>query len=438
MPVSRSSLARTLLLGAAIAGCGSAPDGTAPGQSPATGEPTASASGARERDLQRVRAALEANHPDPFLGEAAAFDGRIDVLRARAGGLDDDAFMVELMRLLAGRVGDGHTGLIPFAQADAGLTAWPLALYAFDEGLYVVDARPPHEDAVGARVVAIGGRPVDDVAAAVAPLVSADNEWTVRARLPGYLVVPAVLRGLGLFDPAEAALTLEDRAGATLELTPDEIPIDDFRRWRGLFDPLVPPALPPDGDGPLTLRNRDEHFWSAPAGDALYVGYNQVQGETAGGETIFELAGRIREALADGEVRRVVVDVRHNPGGENGSYPPLLEVLRELATDRPGSVVVLIGRSTFSAAGNFITELAATPGVRFVGEPSGGAPNMYGDATLEQLPESGFIVHLATRRWEFAPGDDAAAIAPDVAVPVRWADYAAGGDPALDAALGLE
>jgi hypothetical protein len=437
VPVSRSGLARALLLAAALAGCGSAADGTAPGRSAATGGPDASAFGARERDLQHLRAVLETSHPDPFLGDAAAFDARIDALRARAGGLDD-AFMVELMRLLAGRAGDGHTGLIPFAQADAGLTAWPLALYAFDEGLYVVGARRPHEDLVGARIVAIGDRPVDDIAAAVAPLVSADNEWTVRARLPGYLVVPAVLRGLGLLDATAAALTLENRDGVTTELTPDEIPIDEFRRWRGLFDPLVPPALPPDDDGPLSLRNRTEHFWSEPAGDALYVGYNQVQGETAGGETIFGLAGRIREAFAGGEVGKVVVDVRHNPGGENGSYPPLLEVLRELATERPGSVVVLIGRSTFSAAGNFITELAATPGVRFIGEPSGGAPNMYGDATLEPLPESGFVIHVATRRWDFAPGDDAVAIAPDVAIPVRWADYAAGIDPALDAALALE
>jgi hypothetical protein len=54
------------------------------------------------------------------------------------------------------------------------------------------------------------------------------------------------------------------------------------------------------------------------------------------------------------------------------------------------------------------------------------------------LPDSGFVVHVATRRWEFAPGDDELAIAPDVAVPVRWADYASGADPALEAALALE
>jgi hypothetical protein len=416
------------------------PSRSAPPTGPAATEPSQGpAAGARAEDLAALVEALEETHPEPFLDTGrAVFEARVNDLAANADDGPDDVFMVELMRLLAGRDRDGHTGLIPFAQAEAGLTAWPLAIYEFDEGYYVVDAQAPHEDAIGWRVVAVAGRPVAEVATVVAPLVPGDNEWTVKARLPAWIVVPAVLRGLGMLEPGTPALSLERPDGTVIDLTPAEVPIDDFRRWRGLFDPLVPPALPADADGPLTLRNRDEHFWSEVVGGVLYVGYHQVQSETAGGMSIFGLAGRVREALDDGTVDRVVIDVRHNPGGENGSYPPLLEVLHERATERPGSVVVLIGRSTFSAAGNFITELRATPGVRLVGEPSGAAPNQYGDATIVRLPGSGFAVHLATRWWEFAPGDDALWIEPDERVPVRWADYEADADPALEVALTLE
>jgi C-terminal processing protease CtpA/Prc len=194
-------------------------------------------------------------------------------------------------------------------------------------------------------------------------------------------------------------------------------------------------TLPDDDDGPRHLRHRGEHFWSEVVGDALYIGYNQVQAGTASGETISGLARDVEAAVGEGDVTRVIVDIRGNPGGDNFTYPPLRDALIRLAEAAPGSVVVLTGRSTFSAAGNFATELRAAPGIRFIGEPTGAAPNLWGDADVVTLPFSKLVVHVATRVWIFAPDDDALAIEPDVRVPVRWADYAAGVDAALDAAL---
>ena len=413
-----------------------------PGSAPAASQTVSVASSptatplSRAGDLAFLLERLTALHPDPFVGESpAAFEARVDDLAARADALSDDQFLVEVMRLLGARDRDGHTGLVPFAQGDRGLTAWPLALYEFEEGLRVVDAMAPHEDTIGLRVVEIGGRPIEEVAAAVMPLVSRDNEWTVRARLPGYLVVPEVLRGLGLLPDGAPALTLEDADGRRTELTPSPVPIGEWVEWRNLFYPLVPLTLPHDDDGPRYLRQRGESFWSEMVGDALYVGYRQVTSRTASGETISGLATSIRTALEEGQARRVVVDIRGNPGGDNFTYGPLRDALRRQAEAAPGSVVILIGRSTFSAAGNFATELAAVDGIRFVGEPTGAAPNLWGDAREVRLPHSGLVVHIATRTWEFAPDDDGLAVEPDERIPVRWSDYAAGTDAALEAAL---
>ncbi len=425
-----------------VAGCGGTPpaSSTAPrttARSPATPAPSASALPlSRVGDLEILLERLTALHPDPFVGEEpVAFEARVAALADRADTLSDDEFLVEVMRLIGGRDRDGHTGLVPFAQGDRGLTAWPLALYQFEEGLYVVDAMDPVTDTVGQRVVEIGGRSIDEVAAAVTPLVSRDNEWTVRARLPGYLVVPEVLFGLGLLPDGVPALTLEDDAGQRTELTPSPIPIGEWVEWRNLFYPLVPLTLPLDDEGPRYLRNRGEAFWSEVIGDALYVGYRQVTSSTASGDTISGLASEVRSALADGAVDRVIVDIRGNPGGDNFTYGPLRDALRRQAEEAPGSVVILIGRSTFSAAGNFATELAAEPGIVFVGEPTGAAPNLWGDAREVRLPHSGLVVHIATRTWEFAPEDDSLAVEPDVSIPVRWSDYAADRDATLEAAL---
>ena len=85
----------------------------------------------------------------------------------------------------------------------------------------------------------------------------------------------------------------------------------------------------------------------------------------------------------------MIVDVRLNPGGDNHTYAPLLAALRAKSVNRPGRLVVLISRSTFSAAQNFITELERKTQVIFVGETSGGSPNLYGDVQHVELPTAG-------------------------------------------------
>jgi hypothetical protein len=388
----------------------------------------------RADELRYLVERLVANHPEPFVGSTeAAFEVRIAKLAADADNLPLSEYLVELMRLFEGRGRDGHTGVLPFAQADEIVSAWPLALYEFEEGTYVVDAQPPYDDLIGSKVVAVGGRPLDEVVQLVAPLVAHDNAATVAARLPAYLVVPELLDGLGL--RSDAGVTLQGPSGDVRDVSPDPIPMSEFRQWRGLFDPLVPPSLPPDQDGPLYLRNRGEHVWTTKVGDALYVGYNQVQALSPSGLSVSELAEQIAGEFAAGVVERVVVDVRSNPGGETGTYRLLRDALLDQAGRRPGSVVIIVGRSTFSAASTFITELRQEPGVRFVGETPGGSPMLYGDASIFGLPASGLRVHIAARYWALVPDEVGLAIEPDIVVPVRWSDYGAGVDPALVAAL---
>ena len=47
-------------------------------------------------------------------------------------------------------------------------------------------------------------------------------------------------------------------------------------------------------------------------------------------------ARKLARLVKSRKVRRVVVDVRLNPGGDNHTYAPLLAVLRSKAVNRPG------------------------------------------------------------------------------------------------------
>jgi hypothetical protein len=229
--------------------------------------------------------------------------------------------------------------------------------------------------------------------------------------------------------------------GSTRELATSPLPIEAFRdwvfgEWRGAY----PEGLPPDPEGPAHLRHRDLAFWSEELVDpsALYVGYNEVQ-RAADGRSITDLASEVDDAAASGPADEpFVIDLRNNGGGDNTTFGPLRAAVEAMARARPGGASIIAGRSTFSAAGNFVTDLLVGPErerLRLVGEPPGGGLDMYGDVRVVTLPASGIVVLISTRYHERAPGDDRLEIVPDVPVEITWADYAARRDPVLEAAL---
>src|SRR5262249_57740907 len=135
------------------------------------------------------------------------------------------------------------------------------------------------------------------------------------------------------------------------------------------------------------------------------------------------------------KVRRVIVDVRLNPGGDNHTYAALLLALRSRWVNRPGRLVVLISRSTFSAAENFIADLERKTKAVFVGEDSGGSPNLYGDVTAVELPSADVSVDIATQYWQKSTANDPRVpIQPDVRVPRgSRADFRCAGPVLADA-----
>jgi antitoxin component of MazEF toxin-antitoxin module len=271
-------------------------------------------------------------------------------------------------------------------------------------------------------LTAIAGTPVERVVALVRPLVPRDNEWSLRARLPAYAVGAEVLQGLGLTQGGAVRFEVEGGRSAVLQ----PIPVAEWAALLGYESQLARPT----GAQPLWLTDlgSTQTIRTIYRGRAVYLGYRETTEPT--GPT----ADRLARLAARPGIRRLVVDLRLNGGGDNHTYGPLLDLLRDPAVGR--KTVVLLGRSTFSAATNFVTEVDRYTRARLLGEPSGGSPNLWGDAQVVELPRSGLTVRIATRYWEFAlRADKRLAVAPDVPVALTAADFFAGRDPVLARAL---
>jgi tetratricopeptide (TPR) repeat protein len=393
------------------------------------------------QDLATMRAKMEERHKDLFHHVSqGAFDADVAALDARIPQLSRDEIVVGLMRLVAS-VGDGHTAIAPTRDKAIGFHRLPVALYDFEDGLFVRAADRAHADLVGARVLRIGNASTADAMRAASAIVAQDNAMDVRFLAPMLLAMPEVLHGLGLSRSGnEATLTVEQggrRRTVTLQaLDPvPMLPADTDTSWMpqpgwvDLRDAAGTPA-------PTWLRDASAHFrlehW--PDRHAIYAQVNQVNDDED--ESFAAFSARLLAMVDAHPGDRLILDLRLNRGGNGTLLKPLEVGLLKSAADRPGGIVVLMGRSTWSAAQFLLNFLQAYTQAAFVGEPSGSRGNIYGDSRKTTLPNSGITVRTSVYYWQdWMPWDTRQWTAPTLSVPLTSAAYRANRDPALDAAL---
>jgi hypothetical protein len=386
-------------------------------------------------DVRDLGDSIEQIHPAPFRSiSRARFEAEVNELAARAPTISRDELLVGVLRIIAS-LGprNGHTGLFPGDPGNARpLHLYPIRLYRFADGVFVVDAED--RGLVGRRLVAVDGMPVERVFELVDPLVPHDNAWNTRGMAPHYALTAEVLHGLGIVDTAgPAAFSFEGPGGARTDvsLTPILGP-----QYAGEFaDPLHGhyPSVLPSASRPLYLANSGKPLWvtALAGGRAVYVGFNAV---SAPAPTVLR---RIRRLALAPRTRRVIVDLRLNGGGDNTTYGPLVDLFASKQVNRRGKLYLLIGRATFSAAANFAAEIDRDTRAVFVGEPTGGGIETYGDTVPVLLPSLGWYVYVASRYHERkrGPNDHRLAVAPDMLVELTSAQYFAGQDPVLERAL---
>lgn len=392
-------------------------------------------------DLRFMAAEMEKRHRNLFHDVSRErFAEAVRSLDQRIPSLPRHRIIVEMARIAA-MVGDGHTSLAPTRDPKVGFRTYPIRLYFFADGLYVRAAAREHADVLGARVLRVGSASAEEAYRSVREIVGRDNEMGARFFAPHLLVMPEVLDALGLVDDMESAPFTLESAGVrrTVRLAPaspaEPMPPDTDASWAprpGFVDARDGAARPL----PLWLAEPDRkyRFVPLPEARAVYVQYNQVANED--GETIAAFAERLFAFVDANPVDRLVLDLRRNRGG-NGELnrPILLGLIRARKVDRPGGLFVLIGRSTFSAAQFLVNDLEKYTDAIFVGEPTGGKVNSYGDSRKIVLPRSGITVRVSSLWWQGDERDRRPWTAPQVAADLTFADYRANVDPALETSL---
>jgi hypothetical protein len=370
----------------------------------------------------------------------ASFDSAVTALDRRIPSLARHEVIVELARIAA-LVGDGHTNVAPTRDPKIGFRTLPVQLYFFKDGLFVRRADNARADLVGARVVRIGRATSEQAYAKVRELIGRDNEMDARFFAPFLLAMPEVLHGLGLTRDMERVPLELERGGrrTTVTLAPKGparmMPPDTDVSWwpdSGWVD-MRDSSSPP----PLWLRKdpRTQYWFEyLLQSHTVYLQYNKVGNGDQ--ESLADFSSRLLSFVDTAAVDRLVLDLRLNRGGDGTlNRPLLLALIKARKLDGPGRLFTIIGRSTFSAAQFMVNELERSTDAIFVGEPSGGKVNSYGDSRKIVLPHSGITVRVSIYWWQEDPWDNRQWRAPDVAAELTSADYRANVDPALAAVM---
>ena len=358
------------------------------------------------------------------------FEQAVAALRQKIPSLSNHEVAVELGRIVA-LVGDGHTELW-LTQPATGFRWYPLIFSFFGDSLYVLAATEPYKQAIGTRVLKIGDVAIEAAYEAVKRLIAHDNDMEYLHSAPVYLAVPEILHALGIVaDMDRAVFTLADPEGKVVTVEVQAVAERGTLEW---LDARTLAGNKP----PLAVQRPEDYYWFEYLEDSqtLYLKYNRCTNQKDK-PSIKKFAKAVFDVVDRNPVERFVLDIRHNTGGNMDLNRPIIEGIRERPTiNKSGHLFVITGPRTFSAATKAAIEMKKQTEAIFVGEPSRGKPNGYGEVRDFELPNSGIEVDYSVRFYNPIPElGDVPYLPVDMAVENSFEDFRAGRDRVLEAVL---
>ncbi len=369
------------------------------------------------KDLGALVHGIEEHHVAPFtMISKDSFLEKADALAMRIRTLGDDEAEVALQALVA-ELKDGHTLI---ALKNTQRDPMPIRFASWSDGVRVFSIDPANRRALGCKLAAIDGMPIEAVMARLASVISRDSDPALDAQAFWRLPQARVLRGLGI---------VKDASKVTYRLAPDEGEPFDLALSPGMLGRDAVYAAPKRA-ATTDQRGRKWHHHEVVDGSILYIQYNQCS--TSKEQDISVFGEAMEKILCSGSIKAIVFDLQYNGGG-NSTLGDLLfaRLGRQSPMKEKKNVFCIIGPQTFSSAILNTLSLRKGFGAVVIGRPTGQGPDHFGEVKAFTLPSSGLTVQYSSKDFRRGAGNERS-IMPDHVVGRTFAEYQAGKDPLLD------
>ncbi|MEO1261315.1 MAG: S41 family peptidase [Bacteroidota bacterium] len=368
-----------------------------------------------DEDVYYFAKNLKDNHKNLFYKVSEdEFDRDIDVLRQQTDVLPAEEIVISLQKI-TGKIGDSHTGVASGSYYDL----MPIRFEWTSDGLVITDIISSQQMFLGKTVDRINGNLIATVSDSLKTLIAYENESWLKYQIVNYYRVPQILKYFG-FSNTDNEVIFNLSSGEEFTLTTVSNPTVS------LYDNLSPP---------LYLSNTEDFYWSEYLSDKkiYYIQYNKA---SAMPDYSFQTFNNdIKEELSNNnEIEKIVIDLRLNTGGNSAIAQPLIQQMTNLVNTNQfdkSKIFVIIGRRTFSSGFLNAWDLKEAIDPVFVGEPTGGKPNHFGEVGDFRLPNSFLRVFYSKKYFEISANDENT-LEPDILIELSADDLVNGHDPVLE------
>ena len=383
------------------------------------------------QDLDFLATELPLRHINLFFQlSQQEWEDAVHQLKLAVPELTDEQITLEMAKIVA-KIGDGHTNLRIWDNNGAEFHLYPLSIYWFSNGPYVVMITQEYSEALRSRILQIGNMDIDQVYEEVSSYISHENEAQLRNQSPRFMVSAELIHLLGISDETDRARFLvETEIGDTLELYLPALSIDEHVDWVYAFDEYSETI-------PLYRKNPHLFYWYEYLEETqtLYFQYNccaMMQ------PPFGEFTDDLLEFMDSHQIERFIFDLRNNGGGNSMIAEQFIAELKNRPEiNRHGYLFVITGRRTFSSAILNALRLRNNTNAILIGEATGGKPNHYGEVRSFNLPNSNIEVSYSTNYFTHSE-DDLPSLIPDIFVELTSEDFFREHDPVLEAILVYE
>jgi hypothetical protein len=378
-----------------------------------------------KKDLDYLQEALPNKHPNLFFKVSEEqFNKEIDDLKNSVDNLNDDEIIDGIYKIAAS-VGDAHTKIKrDFSKQ------YPMKFYYFKDGISVIDTTDEYKESLYSKLIKINGQDIKSIEDKIAPLVANENEESIKKALPGYLSIPEILHGVKIVDSidGEVTFTFENREGKKFDLNVASI---DYKES---IDFIINGEY--DESYPLYMLNPTYNYWYKYLENekTLYLKYNQCLESNKSGK-VDDFNKEVLDSINNNRVDKFVIDMRDNGGGTSNELDTIIQGIKNKEINNKNRFFVIVGRNTFSAAIGDVVKWRNETNATFIGQPTSGKLNHYGQWSTFTLPNSNLTVQYSTMYVNNGE-DESDSFIPDKTIEISIDDYVNKKDPVLDYIIG--
>lgn len=392
-----------------------------------------------QSDIEYLKNTLPKKHPNLYFHQRKeVFNDNLDRISSEANLSSNSKLTIQMqLREAIAGLGDPHTNFGFYDAIDA-MGYFPLEIYWFNDGIWIMGADAKYKNTLGKKLVAINDIPIEIVLEKVSKVVPKNEPYFAKKRMHYFLMSNGIMNAYKLNEGNSALFTFRGLSGKNevieVKANNNEYLVDQFE----------------------SLKNLPE-FWQRPQSDEvplfqskyidqdsiLVIQYNRCWGreleEKFGDKTEAEklpyfkdFVENIFQTLEEKPINKVLFDMRFNGGGSSPQGTWLVEQLSQFKeVNQRGDLFVATSEHTFSSAVINTMNFRQMTEAIIIGTPSGGTPNHYGEVRTLTLPKTGLEIYHSTNYFKYTEKKEAA-VYPDITIDTKYSDISNGIDPVYE------